>query len=181
MVSRSKFAAMVTALLAAVWIAGSLARADEPAAPAAPSASNTPAAGKSLPNPTVNASVTEWVIFVADVSKPELNARSLFLDSLPPMVEDLRMARPVEKANPGEPGPVGVIRFVPDGTLDGDAAVDVQLSYKGGRALGHWPRAKVRSSGLLWQGLRLVPKKAELRPLQLSGGVVGQAAAVAIG
>jgi hypothetical protein len=133
------------------------------AAAAAPSPAASPA--KSLPNPTINATVTEWVVFVAEVSNPELNARSLFHDSLPPLVEDLRTAKPEERANAAEPGPIGLIRFSADGPIEKDTAVDVQLSYKNGRALGHWPRAKVRSSGLLWQDLHLAPAKGEPRPL----------------
>lgn len=140
-------------------------------APAKPApASDVPATAKTpakpaLPSPTVNVSVVDWAIFVADVSKPEFNARELFRDSLPPIVEDLRTARPADKAKPGEPGPIGVIRFATDGALEADTDVDVQVSYKGGRALGHWPKAKVRSSGLLWQDVRLSPKAGQTRPL----------------
>jgi hypothetical protein len=108
-----------------------------------------------LANPTVNVSATEWVVFVADAVNPELNARSLFRDSLPQFVEDLRASpAAAEKSNPAEPGPVGLIRFSAEGPIDKETALDVQLSYKNGRALGHWPRAKVRSAGLLWQDLR---------------------------
>jgi hypothetical protein len=145
---------------------GSAAETSSPAksaAAAVPSPAASPA--KSLPSPTINVSVTEWVVFVADISNPELNARSLFHDSLPPIVEDLRTAKPEERSNAAEPGPIGLIRFSGDGPMDKDTPVDVQISYKNGRALGHWPRAKVRSSGLLWQDLHLAPEKGEPRKL----------------
>ncbi len=150
-----------------------------PAAPTAatndvPKAATSAApAAKSLPNPTVNASVVDWAIFVADASKPEFNARELFRDPLPPLIEDLRTARPVDKAKPGEPGPIGVIRVAADGPLDAESNVDIQLSYKNGRALGHWPKAKVRSSGLLWQDLHLAPKKGEPRSLPEGSWLAG--------
>jgi hypothetical protein len=174
---------------------GAGAETSSPSKPAA-AAVSSPAASptKSLPNPTINATVTEWVVFVADVSNPELNARGLFHDSLPPLVEDLRASRPAvadtvyssprrrigvapqrnnsseatesgERPNAAEPMPIGLIRFSGDGTKDKDTAIDVQISYKNGRALGHWPRAKVRSSGLLWQDLHLAPEKGEPRKL----------------
>ncbi|HKD38271.1 MAG TPA: hypothetical protein VKB78_15765, partial [Pirellulales bacterium] len=147
-----------------------------------------PAPGKSIPSPTINSTVTEWVVFVSDVSEPQINARNLFPDSLPPLVDDLRASRPVpvrayvspygmpvatssdedttaveptEKPKPSDPMPIGLIRFTANGPLEKDAAVDVQLSYKNGRALGHWPRAKVRSSGILWQDLHLGETKTE--------------------
>jgi hypothetical protein len=148
---------------------------------------------KSIPSPTINAAVTEWVIFVADVSNPELNARNLFPDNLPPLVDDLRASRPdapiqaypspygrlvpdktdedsaasqsAERPKPGDPMPIGLIRFSAAGPLEKDATVDVQVSYKNGRSLGHWPRAKVRSSGLLWQDLKMGETKGEPRRL----------------
>jgi hypothetical protein len=165
---------------------------------AAPSKSSTaaPAAAtpaKLIPSPTINANVAEWVVFVADVSNPELNARNLFPDNLPPLVDDLRASRPempvqaypspygrlvpdkrdedsaalqsTERPKPGDPMPVGLIRFSAAGPLEKDSAVDVQVSYKNGRSLGHWPRAKVRSSGLLWQDLHLGEAKGEPRKL----------------
>jgi hypothetical protein len=125
----------------------------------AEAAAGTPA--HPIPGPTVNLSVTEWVIFVADAANPQLNARNLFHDSLPSFAEDLRKADSADKDHPSEPGPIGLIRFSADGPTDKDATVDVQLSFKQGRALGHWPRAKVRSAGLLWQDVRLAPDKGE--------------------
>ncbi|HEV3416139.1 MAG TPA: hypothetical protein VG056_04980 [Pirellulales bacterium] len=125
----------------------------------AEAAATTPA--HSIPGPTVNLSVTEWVVFVADAANPQLNARNLFHDSLPSFAEDLRKADSADKDHPSEPGPIGLIRFSADGPTDKDATVDVQLSFKQGRALGHWPRAKVRSAGLLWQDVRLAPDKGE--------------------
>ncbi|HEY2148129.1 MAG TPA: hypothetical protein VGH32_09340 [Pirellulales bacterium] len=53
-------------------------------------AAKAAAAAKSIPSPTINVSVTEWVVFIADVSNPQLNARNLFPDNLPPLVDDLR-------------------------------------------------------------------------------------------
>jgi hypothetical protein len=114
-----------------------------------------PASAKSLPNPTISESVTEWVVFVADVANGELNARNLFHDNLPQFVEDLRTSAAADKESATQPRPIGLIRFSADGPPEKDVAIDVQLSYKNGRALGHWPRAKVRSSGLLWQDLKL--------------------------
>ena len=126
-------------------------------------------------------------MFVADVANPELNARNLFHDSLPHFAEDLRAAtdntKPLESGaatHPGldvslvgnrvvstgdaktsEPGPIGLIRVSADGPIDKDASLDVQLEFKGARVLGHWPRAKVRSAGLLWQNLSLSPQMDE--------------------
>ena len=170
------------------------AEGSSPAKSAAAIPSPTASPAKSLPSPTINVSVTEWVVLVAEVSNPELNARGLFHDTLPPLVEDLRASRPAiadtvyssarrrmgvpqrghnssettesgERPNPAEPMPIGLLRFSGDGPIDKDTAVDVQISYKNGRALGHWPRAKVRSSGLLWQDLHLAPEKGEPRKL----------------
>ncbi len=167
------------------------ATSPEKSSSAAARAAAAPA--KSIPSPTINVSVTEWVVFVADVSNPQLNARNLFPDNLPPLVDDLRASRPVvpvqdysspygmpvtasggddsaaaeptERPKPGDPMPIGLIRFAAAGPLEKDAVVDVQVSYKNGRSLGHWPRAKVRSSGLLWQDLHLGESKSELRKL----------------
>ncbi len=141
------------ASIAMIFCAGAVCAAE-------PAASAKPAPAKSLPNPTINANVTEWVVFVADVSNPEFNARNLFHDTLPQFVEDLRTSAASEKAASerkaaSQPGPIGLVRFASDGALEKDVSVDVQISYKNGRALGHWPRAKVRSSGLLWQDLKL--------------------------
>jgi hypothetical protein len=108
-------------------------------------------------NPTVHVNVTEWVVLVADITNSELNARGLFHDSLPPFCEDLRTSPAPDKATPSNPGPIGMIRIAADGPLDKDDKLDVQLSFKQGRALGHWPRATVRSAGLLWQDLSLNP------------------------
>lgn len=176
-------------------VANPAAYAPSTGSPEKSSSAASPAAApaKSIPSPTINAAVTEWVVFVADVSNPELNARNLFPDSLPPLVDDLRASRPVapvqaysspygvpvaasaeadsaaaepaERPKPGDPMPVGLIRFAAAGPLEKDAVVDVQISYKNGRSLGHWPRAKVRSSGLLWQDLHLGESKSDLRKL----------------
>lgn len=125
-------------------------------------AAATPAA-KSLPGPTINVDVTEWVVFVADVVNPELNSRTLFHDSLPPFAEDLRTAEPGDAAKPSEPSPIGVIRISPDGPIDKEGTIDVQLGFKGARVLGHWPRGQVRTGGLLWQDLRIAPESGEPR------------------
>jgi hypothetical protein len=136
------------AIVAAICSTGAVRAADSASAA-------KPGPAKSLPNPTISASVTEWVVFVADAANPELNARNLFRDSLPQFVEDLRTSSASEKKGSSQPGPIGLVRFTADGAVEKDVAVDVQISYKNGRALGHWPRAKVRSSGLLWQDLKL--------------------------
>jgi hypothetical protein len=165
-----------------------------PGQPAKPLAAPT---AKSLPSPTINLDATEWVVFVADVANPMLNARSLFHDSLPPQAEDLRSAATADDAKPSQsgtaadpgldvalseghapsvpassasaspslPGPIGLIRFSADGKVDKETAVDVQIGFKGGRVLGHWPRAKVRSAGLLWQDLNLASDTGELHKL----------------
>jgi hypothetical protein len=143
-----KIVITLVSVVAAVCCIGGI-RAAEPAATV------KPAPMKSLPNPTIGATVTEWVVFVADVANPELNARNLFHDNLPQFVEDLRTSPTADKESASQPGPIGLIRFAADGPVEKDVAIDVQLSYKNGRALGHWPRAKVRSGGLLWQDLRL--------------------------
>lgn len=122
-------------------------------------------AAKSLPGPTIDVDVTEWIVFVADVVNPELNSRTLFHDSLPLFAEDLRTASPADDAKPSEPGPVGVIRISSDGSIDKEATIDVQLGFKGARVLGHWPRGQVRSGGLLWQDLRIAPDSGESRRL----------------
>jgi len=146
-------------------------------APASAAETGATPTTKKLPNPTINVDVTEWVVFVADVANPELNARNLFHDSLPQFAEDLRTAAPAEDARASGPGPIGLIRVAADGPIDKDAALDVQLGFKDARALGHWPRAKVRSAGLLWQDLSLAPEPGEPHKLpegswleQLRGG-----------
>ena len=92
--------------------------------------------------------VYDWVVFVADPNQPQTNASEMFLSTLPDLVGGRRTAAPVEKAN--EPGPVGIIRFSGNSGKD---KVDVLLENKGGKFLGHWPRAQTRTNGLLWQNL----------------------------
>src|ERR1700756_2836524 len=48
-----------------------------PAKAAAAAAPAVAAPAKSIPSPTINATVTEWVVLVADVSNPQMNARNL--------------------------------------------------------------------------------------------------------
>ncbi len=64
------------------------------ASPAAPShgpiATKTKAKPKLPPAPKINVDVTEWVVFVADVSRPMLNGRELYRTDLPDFAEDLR-------------------------------------------------------------------------------------------
>jgi hypothetical protein len=45
---------------------------------------------KSPPNPALNVDVTDWVVFVADVSNPTMNGRDLFRSDLPECVGDSR-------------------------------------------------------------------------------------------
>ena len=45
---------------------------------------------KSPPSPTLGVDVTEWVVFVADVANPTMNARDLFRSNLPECVGDTR-------------------------------------------------------------------------------------------
>ena len=92
--------------------------------------------------------VYEWVIFVCDPNQPQTNASEMFLSTLPDFVGGRRNAAPVEKS--GEPGPIGVIRFSGNSGKD---KVDVLLENKGGKFLGHWPKAQTRTTGLLWQNL----------------------------
>ena len=132
---------------------------------------------KAISNPTINVEVSEWAVFVADVVNPELNARNLFHDGLPPFAEDLRTAPPTDDSQSSQPSPVGLIRISAAGPIDTEGTIDVQLGFKGGRVLGHWPRAQIRSGGLLWQDLRIAPKTGEPRRLpegswlaQLRGG-----------
>ncbi len=136
-----------------------------PLRPALAAEKATAPAPKSLPGPTINVDVTQWIVFVADVVNPELNSRSLFHDNLPPFAEDLRIAEPADKAKPSEPTPIGVIRISPDGPIDKEGTIDVQLGFKDTRVLGHWPRGQVRTGGLLWQDLRIAPDSGEPRRL----------------
>src|SRR5690348_11297079 len=92
------------AIIAAICSTGAVHAADSASAA-------KPAPAKSLPNPTISASVTEWVVFVADVANPELNARNLFHDTLPQFVEDLRTSPASEKKGTAQPGPIGLVRF----------------------------------------------------------------------
>ena len=103
--------------------------------------------------------VQEWVIFVCDPNQQQANSSTLFLSTLPDFVAGRRNPAPVEKA--GEPGPIGVIRFT--GNSGGDK-VDVLLENKGGRFLGHWPKAQTRSTGLLWQNLIVADQPAASGP-----------------
>lgn len=92
--------------------------------------------------------VYDWVIFVADPNQPQTNASNMFLSTLPDFAGGRRNSAPVEKSN--EPGPIGVIRFSGNSGKD---KVDVLLENKGGKFLGHWPKAQTRTTGLLWQNL----------------------------
>ena len=47
-----------------------------------------------------------------------------------------------DNVHAAEPSPIGLIRFSAAGPLEKAASVDVQLSYKNGRVLGHWPARK---------------------------------------
>ncbi len=84
-------------------------------------------------------------------------------------MNDLRAPVAAGDDKQSNPAPVGVIRFTRDGAIDPAATIDVQLGYKNGRALGHWPAGKPRANNLLWQDLRLVTDeaaaKANLHPL----------------
>ena len=151
----------------------SAAFAAEPTKPAA-------AKPKSLPAPTVNLDVTEWVVFVADVVNPTLNARNVFRSDrpyLPDFADDLRSASGIviepsgfqptdvdekgsvdvlrlgERSAKSEPSPIGLIRFSADGPIDKQAKVDVKIAFSGGRMLAHWPRAKKRFGSTIWEDL----------------------------
>ena len=133
------------------------------------------ASAKKLPAPTINVNVTEWVVFVADVANPELNARNLFHDSLPHFAEDLRAAASTEEGHTSEPGPIGLIRVSADGPIDKDASLDVQLEFKESlRVLGHWPRGEgpLGRSALA----ELEPVAADGRIAENAGGIVACAA-----
>ena len=92
--------------------------------------------------------VYDWVIFVCDPNQPQTNAGEMFLSTLPDFIGGRRISAPVEKSN--EPGPIGIIRFSGG---SGKEKVDVLLENKGGKFLGHWPKAQTRTTGLLWQNL----------------------------
>lgn len=99
--------------------------------------------------------VHEWVIFICDPNQPQANAGSLFLSTLPDFMAGRRTAAAVEKLN--EPTPIGLIRFTGN---SGGEKVDVLLENKGGRFLGHWPKAQTRTNGLLWQNLMVSDQPA---------------------
>ena len=154
--AKSIVGAMLIAICCTVTSAPAVA-AEKAAAPAA----------KSLPGPTIDVDVTEWIVFVADVVNPELNSRSLFHDSLPPFAEDLRPASPAADAKPAEPGPVGVIRISPDGPIDKEGTIDVQLGFKGGAcwAIGRGDRfARAACCGRICESLPKAANRAACPP-----------------
>jgi hypothetical protein len=152
---------ILVAALAALLSARTVAAA-ESAAESSPSAAPKPT--KTVAAPKVAVNVTDCVVFLADAVNPEMNARALFPDSFPRFVEDLRKSPGIE-SNDATPGPFGIIRLMPTGELGKDASIDVQLGVKQGRVLGQWPRATVRSAGILWQDLSLAAHSASQRPL----------------
>ncbi|HUO07569.1 MAG TPA: hypothetical protein VM008_04660 [Phycisphaerae bacterium] len=126
----------------------------------APAATNP-----ALEGPTINGTLTEWVIFVGDPYSTELNRKELARNTLPPFVNEVRDAPSADgssgkadAASADTPIPIGVIRFTPAGPIDKGTTIDVAVSYKEGRALGSWPPAKVRSAGILWQDVMMADK-----------------------
>jgi hypothetical protein len=139
-----------------------------------------------LTGPRVNASVTSWSIFVTDISYAELNRRESINNSLPGIINSSRRqpllimpnqdrwGRPIRVATPkpqpvdvsNDPMPLSMIRIKNEGNLNPDVLMDVQLSFKNGRMLGHWPPAKTRSNGLLWQDLHLAGPEEKPRELK---------------
>jgi hypothetical protein len=107
----------------------------------------------SLPAPGAKIAVTEWVILVADQYLRQVNRMESIDDTLPAFIDERRSA-PTEKADALVPMPIGVIRFSATGPVDKEDRFDVSLNYKEGRALGTWPTANVRGSGILWQDLK---------------------------
>lgn len=118
--------------------------------------------------PTINVEVTEWAVFVTDEAEGLLNRREAFNDSLPSFVNNLRKPPAVEEAKQirETPAPVGVLRLMKTGPVATDATIDVQLTYRNGRALGEWPRAKGRNKGVLWQDIQLSDEKTGVRTLE---------------
>jgi hypothetical protein len=117
------------------------------------SAAGDKAEATSRPAPAVKIAVTEWVILVADQYLRQVNRMESIGDTLPSFIDE-RRTPPAEKENASAPMPIGVIRFTATGPLNQDDRFDVSLNYKDGRALGSWPPANVRSSGILWQDLK---------------------------
>jgi len=135
------------------------------AAPAVAPSISAPAAKSLPPGPAVNLGVTEWVVFVTDASSGQLNSHDSIKDTLPPFVADQRSEPAPDDPLRTAPAPIGVIRFARLGPIDPSDTIDVELGYKNGRALGHWPSARARSSGLLWQDLSLAdPAAAKENP-----------------
>lgn len=151
----------------ALLVAAGAALFAQSTAPATIPSTTVPSA--TLPDaPALNATVTEWVIFVADVSQGQLNRKDAFEDSLPRFVNDLR-TEPVEESQHlrSQPHPVGVIRLSSDAPRAAGKATafDVQLTFQNGRALGHWPNAKNRTRSFLWQDVQIASQDTELRVL----------------
>ena len=118
------------------------------------------------PAPTINIDVTQWVVFVADPSYPELNRRGAVANDLPPLIGDLRTTRAaIDDASQARPGPVGVIRIIRSGLVNKDETFDVKLGYQNGHVLGQWPTARSHSSSLLWQDLHVAGDQPAARPL----------------
>jgi hypothetical protein len=138
--------------------------------PAGDGAASAPA--KSMPAaPTINVNVVNWTVFVADVSAREMNRREAFFNTLPAFINDSRRERETAGDGGERPGlvPIGMVRITPDGVVNTDATLDVELSYKSGRVLGHWPPGKVRSSGLLWRDVHFAGAKEKMRELPAGG------------
>ncbi|MCL2647498.1 MAG: hypothetical protein FWD61_10925 [Phycisphaerales bacterium] len=173
-------------VMGAAMVGLGMAAVTEPTSgPATATAPQTQA--RTLPaGPTVNVGATEWVIFVADMTSRQLNQRDAFDNAMPSFVNDSR------REPSGKDGtavkvasPMGLIRLTPMGQVNTDVAIDVQVTYKTGRVLGHWPTGKPRgggTSGILWQDVhfatateqpRKLPADTWLGDLRAEGGGEG--------
>jgi len=160
-------------LMGAAMVGLGMATTTEPATAPATQARTMPA------GPTVNVEITEWVVFIADMTSKQLNRREAFDNTLPSFVNNSRREAAVKSA-----APMGVIRLTPTGLVNTDVAIDVQVMCKTGKVLGHWPPGKPRGSGVLWQDVHFAATTEKPRELPTDtwmgdlrgegGGAVGQ-------
>lgn len=100
-----------------------------------------------------------------------VNGRAVVAAAVGSAAPDVKAAA-ADDSKPPAPCPIGLIRLSADGPIDRHTKVDVRLGLKskngdavGGRALGHWPRAKARWASLLWEDVSLDAGSGEERNL----------------
>ena len=90
-----------------------------------------------------------WGVWLADPANNRINARELYLTSMPTAVETTRPRKMKDDKKP--PAPTNVVTFHGEPAQ----ALDVDLRVKGGTPLAHWPPAQIKSARLHWPEYQL--------------------------